>query len=103
MDEIPLANLSLQEGAKRVQMCFQTSENATSGGLSMSDMYGLAALYLQHRRLRDGQIVWNADDAMWFMPDGPTARAWRALTGVFRGFGSRRRPTTPLSEPMARC
>lgn len=69
----------------------------------MTDLYGLAALYLQHRRVPDGQIVWNEDDAMWFAPDGRTARAWRALTGVFRGFGSRRRPAASLSGPMARC
>jgi hypothetical protein len=40
---------------------------------------------------------------MWFAPDGPTARGFRALTGMLRGLGSRGRAAPRLSEPMPRC
>jgi len=69
----------------------------------MLDMYGLAALHLQRMRIGQGQTAWNEDDAMWFAPDGPTARGFRALTGMLRGLGSRGRAAPRLSEPMPRC
>lgn len=69
----------------------------------MLDMYGLAALHFQSRRMREGQMVWDENDAMWFAPDGPTARGFRALTGMLRGLGSRGRAAPRLSEPMPRC
>ncbi|MEX0697956.1 MAG: hypothetical protein WD099_10465 [Dongiaceae bacterium] len=69
----------------------------------MLDMYGLAALYFQNRRMREGQMVWDENDAMWFAPDGPGARALRALIGVLRGLRSRASAAPRLSAPLPPC
>jgi len=69
----------------------------------MLDMYGLAALYLQNQRMREGRAVWNENDAIWFAPDGLAARGLRTLIDVLRGLRSRATEAPRLSEPMPPC
>jgi hypothetical protein len=65
-----------------IQMCIQLTKIATSRGLSMLEMYGLAAVFFQETR--KGRSTWNEDDWMWFDPDRGIARAVRIVWNAGR-------------------
>ena len=66
----------------------------------MLDMYGLAAVFCQ--QTRKGQTTWNEDDALWFMPDGPVARAV-TLRALSERLGRRAAEKCGPGAPASAC